>query len=62
MAEDLLLRGASLVITSHQANALTDLCRKQWWIKDNTLTESTLLKVIQKNSAQENIYVASSAN
>ena len=62
MAEDLLQRGASLVITSHQTNALTDLCKKQWWIKDNTLTESPLLQVIKKNKAQENIYAASSAN
>eukprot|EP00487_Bulimina_marginata_P011738 TRINITY_DN7551_c0_g1_i2.p1 TRINITY_DN7551_c0_g1~~TRINITY_DN7551_c0_g1_i2.p1 ORF type:complete len:146 (+),score=7.84 TRINITY_DN7551_c0_g1_i2:60-440(+) len=51
MAEDLLQRGASLVITSHQTNALTDLCKKQWWIKDNTLTESPLLQVIQKDKA-----------
>ncbi len=62
MAEDLLQRGASLVITSHQTNALTDLCKKQWWIKDSTLTESPLLQVIQKNRAQENIYAASHAN
>ncbi|ERM60808.1 MULTISPECIES: energy-coupling factor ABC transporter ATP-binding protein [Vibrio] len=62
MAEDLLQRGASLVITSHQTNALTDLCKKQWWIKDNTLTESPLLQIIQKNRAQENIYAASHAN
>ncbi|XNT10522.1 energy-coupling factor ABC transporter ATP-binding protein [Vibrio cyclitrophicus] len=62
MAEDLLQRGASLVITSHQTNALTDLCKKQWWIKDNTLTESQLLQIIQKNRAQENIYAASHAN
>ena len=62
MAEDLLQRGASLVITSHQTNALTDLCKKQWWIKDNTLTESPLLQVIQKDKAQENIYAASNAN
>ncbi|MFV8462731.1 energy-coupling factor ABC transporter ATP-binding protein [Vibrio campbellii] len=62
MAEDLLQRGASLVITSHQTNALTDLCKKQWWIKDNTLTESPLLQVIKKNKAQENIYAASNAN
>ncbi|MEZ9106922.1 energy-coupling factor ABC transporter ATP-binding protein [Vibrio cyclitrophicus] len=62
MAEDLLQRGASLVITSHQTNALTDLCKKQWWIKNNTLTESPLLQIIQKNRAQENIYAASHAN
>ncbi|MFA0567028.1 energy-coupling factor ABC transporter ATP-binding protein [Vibrio gallaecicus] len=51
MAEDLLQRGASLVITSHQANALTDLCKKQWWIKDNTLTESPLLQVVSEPSS-----------
>ncbi|MEZ9057900.1 energy-coupling factor ABC transporter ATP-binding protein [Vibrio pelagius] len=62
MAEDLLQRGASLVITSHQTNALTDLCKKQWWIKDNSLTESPLLQIIKKDKAQENIYAASNAN
>ncbi|MCV5737013.1 energy-coupling factor ABC transporter ATP-binding protein, partial [Escherichia coli] len=31
MAKDLLDRGSSIVVTSHQANALTDLCKKQWW-------------------------------
>jgi len=62
MAEDLLKRGVSLVITSHQTNALTDLCQKQWWIKDNTLTESPMLHVISKHKAQEKLYVASNAN
>jgi tungstate transport system ATP-binding protein len=50
------------VITSHQTNALTDLCKKQWWIKDNSLTESPLLQIIKKDKAQENMYAASNAN
>lgn len=61
MAKDLLARGASIVITSHQENALTDLCRRQWWIKDTTLIESPLLHVI-KDTRQENTYASSNAN
>ncbi|GAA5644709.1 energy-coupling factor ABC transporter ATP-binding protein [Vibrio proteolyticus] len=61
MAKDMLSRGASLVITSHQANALTEICKKQWWIKDNTLVESPLLHIIQ-DSVQENSYANSNAN
>lgn len=30
LAQDLLNRGTSLVITSHQQNALTALCRRHW--------------------------------
>lgn len=61
MAKDLLERGSSIVITSHQKNALTELCRKQWWIKDTTLVESPLLQVITDNK-QENNYASSHAN
>ncbi|NOI57476.1 energy-coupling factor ABC transporter ATP-binding protein [Vibrio coralliilyticus] len=61
MAKDLLARGSSIVITSHQENALTDLCRRQWWIKDTTLIESPLLHVI-KDTRQENSYASSNAN
>lgn len=61
MAKDLLARGSSIVITSHQENALTDLCRRQWWIKDTTLIESPLLHVI-KDTRQENTYASSNAN
>ncbi|NOH79721.1 energy-coupling factor ABC transporter ATP-binding protein [Vibrio sp. RE86] len=39
MAQDLLDRGSSLIITSHQQNALTDLCTKQWVIRDVELHE-----------------------
>lgn len=61
MANDLLERGSSLVITSHQQNALTDLCRKQWWIKETTLVESPLLQVITDKELQSN-YASSNAN
>tara|TARA_Y100001956_G_scaffold69434_1_gene72736 strand:+ start:129 stop:845 length:717 start_codon:yes stop_codon:yes gene_type:complete len=61
MAKDLLERGSSIVITSHQKNALTELCRKQWWIKDTTLIESPLLQVIT-DAKQENSYASSNAN
>jgi tungstate transport system ATP-binding protein len=61
MAQDLLDRGSSLVITSHQQNALTDLCRKQWWIKETTLLESPLLQVISDKELDKT-YASSKAN
>ncbi|OIQ26318.1 energy-coupling factor ABC transporter ATP-binding protein [uncultured Vibrio sp.] len=61
MAKDLIERGSSLVITSHQTNALTQLCRKQWWIKDSTLVESPILQIITDRE-QENTYVKTNAN
>ncbi len=57
MAQDLLDRGASIVITSHQTNALTDLCQKQWWIKDKTLLEAPLLYAIPDETAAEKAYL-----
>ena len=62
MAKDLLDRGSSIVVTSHQANALTDLCKKQWWIKEKTLIESPLLYVIPKVTSQENAYASANTN
>jgi tungstate transport system ATP-binding protein len=51
------------VVTSHQTNALTRLCRKQWWIKDCTLIESPLLQIIDKKQKdKESIYVASNSD
>lgn len=50
MARDLLERGSSLVITSHQTNALTALCKKQWWIKERQLIESPLLQIVKENN------------
>lgn len=61
MAKDLLDRGSSIVVTSHQQNALANLCRKQWWIKNTTLIESPLLHVISEQ-AKENNYASSNAN
>ncbi|MGV2989358.1 energy-coupling factor ABC transporter ATP-binding protein [Vibrio sp. E150_011] len=63
MARSLLDLGSSIVVTSHQANELTALCRKQWWIKDCTLIESPLLQVIDRNNTnQESTYAASRAD
>ncbi len=62
MAKDLLDRGSSIVVTSHQSNSLTDLCKKQWWIKDKTLIESPLLYVIPKQIAQESQYTSTNTN
>ncbi|ANS85491.1 energy-coupling factor ABC transporter ATP-binding protein [Vibrio scophthalmi] len=61
LAKDLLEKGSSIVITSHQKNALTDLCRKQWWIKESTLIESPLLQIIT-DEKQESDYATSNAN
>lgn len=61
MAQDLLQRGSSLVITSHQTNALTALCSKQWWIKDTTLLESPLLQVV-KQSKRDHTYASAKGN
>ncbi|BDU37262.1 putative ABC-type tungstate transport system,ATP-binding protein [Vibrio nigripulchritudo SFn27] len=57
MSKDLLSRGASLVITSHQSNALTQLCQKQWCIENKSLSEKPLLQLIQ-----EKHYAISNAN
>ncbi|MDF2152218.1 energy-coupling factor ABC transporter ATP-binding protein [Vibrio sp. CAU 1672] len=62
MAQDLLERGSSIVVTSHQTNALTDLCKKQWWIKDKTLIESPLLYVVSKQTPKENVYASTNTN
>ncbi len=60
MAKDLLDRGSSLVITSHQTNALTELCKKQWWINDCKLTETPLLHIVKPG--KEKTYVNSLSN
>lgn len=61
LAKDLLNKGSSIVVTSHQKNALTHLCHKQWWIKGATLIESPIFKVI-KEQEQEKTYAESNAN
>ncbi|MGG5572913.1 energy-coupling factor ABC transporter ATP-binding protein [Vibrio diazotrophicus] len=55
MAKDLLARGSSLVITSHQANALTAICKKQWWINDCTLIETPLLHIVKPEKERTNV-------
>ncbi|OAN17773.1 ABC transporter ATP-binding protein [Photobacterium jeanii] len=49
LAEDLLERGASLVITSHQRNALTQLCRRHWTISQNKLVERADLQLVNED-------------
>jgi len=49
LANDLLERGSTLVITSHQQNALTALCRRQWWINNSKLIERADLQLIKKD-------------
>ncbi|MGB2079513.1 MAG: energy-coupling factor ABC transporter ATP-binding protein, partial [Vibrio sp.] len=48
LSQDLLDRGSSLIITSHQQNRLTELCQRQWWIKDHTLIDTPVLHIIQE--------------
>lgn len=55
MAKDLLAKGTSIVITSHQANALTAICKKQWWINDYTLIETPLLHIVKPEKEKINV-------
>lgn len=48
LARDLLERGSGLVITSHQQNALTALCRRQWTISDTQLKERADLQLVEE--------------
>jgi len=50
LAEDLLERGTSLVITSHQKNALTALCRRQWTITNTKLIERADLQLVDEDN------------
>ncbi|MBL4831764.1 MAG: energy-coupling factor ABC transporter ATP-binding protein [Aliivibrio sp.] len=50
LAKDLLSRGASLIITSHQTNALTDLCHRQWTIDESALIETANLHIINDST------------
>lgn len=52
MAQDLLDSGSSIVVTSHQRNPLTDLCKKQWSINKLTLTESPILQVVTSSKSK----------
>ncbi|WP_299018592.1 energy-coupling factor ABC transporter ATP-binding protein [uncultured Photobacterium sp.] len=49
LAKDLLERGTSLVITSHQKNGLTALCRRQWTITDTQLIERADLQLVNED-------------
>lgn len=50
LAEDLLERGSSLVITSHQPNALTALCHRQWTMINTTLIEQADLQLVNEDN------------
>ncbi|PSW06208.1 energy-coupling factor ABC transporter ATP-binding protein [Photobacterium lipolyticum] len=50
LTEDLLERGSSLVITSHQQNALTALCRRQWTITNAKLIERADLQLVNEDN------------
>lgn len=49
LTEDLLERGSSVVITSHQQNALTALCRRQWTITNTKLVERADLQLVHED-------------
>lgn len=59
LAKDLLKRGSSLVITSHQRNALTDLCRRQWVLSNRKLIDSTPLQLVDE---EQQHYAYATAN
>lgn len=50
LAQDLLNRGTSLVITSHPQNALTALCRRHWVINDTKLVERADLQLVTEDN------------
>ncbi|MGF1759844.1 energy-coupling factor ABC transporter ATP-binding protein [Photobacterium sagamiensis] len=50
LTEDLLERGSSLVVTSHQKNALTALCRRQWTITNTKLIERADLQLVNEDN------------
>ncbi|MGF1717168.1 energy-coupling factor ABC transporter ATP-binding protein [Photobacterium chitinilyticum] len=50
LAEDLIERGTSLVITSHQKNALTALCHRQWTITNTKLIERADLQLVDEDN------------
>ncbi|HIF9220089.1 TPA: ATP-binding cassette domain-containing protein [Photobacterium damselae] len=50
LAQDLLNRGTSLVITSHQQNTLTALCRRHWVINDTKLVERADLQLVTEDN------------
>ncbi|PSW46125.1 ATP-binding cassette domain-containing protein [Photobacterium leiognathi] len=56
LAKDLLERGSSLVITSHQHNELTALCRRQWTINDTKLIERADLQLVKQDKDSKNNY------
>ncbi|MEJ2766076.1 ATP-binding cassette domain-containing protein [Photobacterium sp. MCCC 1A19761] len=53
MARDLLARGSSLVITSHQHNALTALCCRQSTISDTQLKERADLQLVKEENHEQ---------
>ena len=54
LAQQLLARGTSLVITSHQENALTALCQRQWRISNNSLIEKSSLQSVTGSEGEDN--------
>lgn len=50
MVEDLLDRGASLVITSHHPNSLTECCNQHWLIENQRLVHKPKLNIINKDN------------
>ncbi|WP_421235316.1 energy-coupling factor ABC transporter ATP-binding protein [Aeromonas enteropelogenes] len=49
LAQDLREHGCGLVVISHQSNALTDLCEREWTLARGQLQETTPLKIIERH-------------
>lgn len=49
LAQDLREHGSGLVVISHQSNALTYLCERQWTLARGQLQETTPLKIIERH-------------
>ncbi|MGF1705885.1 ATP-binding cassette domain-containing protein [Enterovibrio baiacu] len=50
MVDDLRDRGASLVLTSHHPNTLTDGCNQQWLLENQRLIHKPKLNIINKDN------------
>ena len=55
LAQDLREHGSGLVVISHQSNALTSLCERQWTLARGQLQETTPLKIIERHDFKKRI-------
>ena len=55
LAQNLREQGSGLVIISHQSNALTDLCERQWTLARGRLHDTTPLKIVERYDPKQAI-------